>query len=125
MQRVETTTLGLSSCTFMIESLKSMCLLSRPTTSSSEPRKKIGQGPIFADKVAVFLFHVHYFQGRGNLQASETCDLVASNQHQIHPAGPVPENSEKDVNDIKVRAAQGRAIRVTKISVFDQGLAQC
>src|SRR5262249_22927539 len=59
------------------------------------------------------------------LQASETCDLVASNQHQIHPAGPLPENSEEDVNDIKVRAAQGRAIGVTKISALDQVFAQC
>src|SRR6516162_127902 len=110
----------------MIESLKSMCLLSRPARSSSEPRKKIGQGPIFSpDKVAVSLFHVHYFQGSGNLQASETCDLVASNQHQLHPAGPLPENSEEDVNDIKVRAAHGRAIGITKISAFDQILAQC
>src|SRR6516162_2084830 len=68
---------------------------------------------LLADDVTVSLFHVQYFQSGGNLQASETCDLVASNQHQIHPAGPVPENSEEDVNDIKVRAAQGRAIGVT------------
>src|SRR6516225_7255850 len=80
---------------------------------------------LLADDVAVSLFHVQYFQGSGNLQASETCDLVASNQHQLHPAGPVRENSEEDVNDVKVRAAQGRAIGVTKISAFDQILAQC
>src|SRR6516162_7154892 len=80
---------------------------------------------LLADDVTVSLFHVHYFQGSGNLQASETCDLVASNQHQLHPAGPLPENSEEDVNDIKVRAAHGRAIGITKISALDQVLAQC
>src|SRR5215472_16803380 len=48
MHRVDTTTLGpLRSRTFMIASRKSICLLSRPATNSSGPRKKIGQGPIF------------------------------------------------------------------------------
>jgi hypothetical protein len=49
MHSVDTTTLGpRPSRTFMIDSLKSICLLSRPATSSSAPRKKIGHGPIFS-----------------------------------------------------------------------------
>src|SRR5258706_79097 len=93
-------------------------------TSSFEPRKKIGQG-LFADKVAVSLFHVHYFGRSRHLQAGQSCGLVARNQHQIHPAEPPRENCEEDFNDAKVRAVQGRAVGVTKISAFDQVLAQC
>src|SRR5215472_14565862 len=126
MQRVDTTTPGrMPSCTFMIESLKSICLLSRPATSSSESRKKDWPwSDLFADKVAISLFHVHYFRCSRHLQGGQSCGLVARNQHQIHPAGPPRENCEEDLNDAKVQAAQGRAVGVTKISAFDQVLAQ-
>src|SRR6516164_6664271 len=60
---------------------------------------------LVADAVAISLFHFHYFAGGWHLKASESCDLVAGDQHNGHPSGSLGENCEEDFNDAKVRAA--------------------